>query len=115
MFADDQLRVLWHQNDLVSIFNKYTYNKQYKFNGNTGDNAGSFSEVPGSEFVTGNALPLVYAVYPYNEATSISNDGAISLTFPATQSYSKKISFSQMTMSRTGSSNGQDGMTSPLI
>jgi hypothetical protein len=89
VFADDQLRVLWHQNDLVSIFNKYTYNKQYKFNGNTGDNAGSFSEVPGSEFVTGNALPLVYAVYPYNEATSISNDGAISLTFPATQSYSK--------------------------
>ena len=89
VFADDQLRVLWHQNDLVSIFNKYTYNKLYKFNGNTGDNAGSFSEVPSGDFVTGNALPLVYAIYPYNEGTSISNDGVISLTFPATQNYSK--------------------------
>ena len=89
VFADDQLRVLWHQNDLVSIFNKYTYNKQYKFNGNTGDNAGSFSEVPSSDFVTGNTLPLVYAIYPYNEGTSISNDGVISLNFPAAQSYSK--------------------------
>ena len=89
VFADDQLRVLWHQNDLISIFNKYTYNKQYKFNGNTGDNAGSFSEVPSSDFVTGNTLPLVYAIYPYNEGTSISNDGVINLTFPATQTYSK--------------------------
>ncbi len=89
VFADDQLRVLWHQNDLVSIFNKYTYNKPYKFNGNTGDNAGSFSEVSSGDFVTGNALPLVYAIYPYNEGTSISNDGVISLTFPAVQTYSK--------------------------
>lgn len=89
VFADDQLRVLWHENDLVSIFNKYTYNKPYKFNGNTGDNAGSFSEVPSGDFVTGNALPLVYAIYPYDSETSISNDGVISLTFPATQTYSK--------------------------
>ena len=89
VFADDQLRVLWHEKDLVSIFNKYTYNKAYKFNGNTGDNAGSFSEVPSGDFVTGNALPLVYAIYPYDAETNISNDGIISLKFPATQTYSK--------------------------
>ena len=88
VFADDNLRVLWHENDLISIFNKYTFNKQYKFNGQTGDNAGSFSEVPNGDFVTGNALPLIYAVYPYNEGTSITNDGAISLTLPAVQHYS---------------------------
>ena len=89
VFADDQLRVLWHENDLVSIFNKYTFNKPYKFNGSTGDNAGSFSEVPSGDFVTGNALPLVYAIYPYDAETSISNDGIISLKFPATQTYTK--------------------------
>lgn len=89
VFADDQLRVLWHENDLVSIFNKYTFNKPYRFNGNTGDNAGSFSEVPSGDFVTGNALPLVYAIYPYDAETNISNDGVISLKFPATQTYTK--------------------------
>ena len=89
VYADDQLRVLWHQDDRVSIFNKYTYNKQYKFNGKTGDNAGSFSEVPNSDFVTGNELPYVYAIYPYNASTSINNDGVVSLTFPVTQSYSE--------------------------
>ena len=85
-YVDDQLRVLWDANDHVSIFNKYTYNLEYKFDGKTGDNAGTFTQVPHEFFVAGNELPLVYAVYPYKEGTTITNDGAISYELPAVQS-----------------------------
>ena len=85
-YVDDQLRVLWDANDHVSIFNKYTYNLEYKFDGKTGDNAGTFTQVPHEFFVAGNELPLIYAVYPYKEGTSITNDGAIKFELPAVQS-----------------------------
>ena len=48
--------VLWHADDRVSIFNKYTYNQQYRFTGNTGANSGSFTKVPNDDFITGNIL-----------------------------------------------------------
>ena len=46
VYADESLRLLWHADDRVSIFNKYTYNQQYRFDGETGDNSGSFTKVP---------------------------------------------------------------------
>ena len=36
VFADDQLRVLWNADDRVSIFNKTTFNRQYRFMGEDG-------------------------------------------------------------------------------
>lgn len=33
--ADGQYHVLWHADDRVSIFNKYTYNQEYAFTGET--------------------------------------------------------------------------------
>lgn len=94
VYVDDKLRVLWNSNDRVSIFNKYTYNQEYRFSGEDGDNAGSFYKVPNDEFVTGNPLDLVYAVYPYQESTKISNDGQITVILPSTQSY-RENSFGQ--------------------
>ena len=94
VFADEKLRVLWNADDRVSIFNKYTYNQEYRFTGEDGDNSGSFKKVPNDDFVTGNALELVYSVYPYKESTKISNDGIISVTLPAEQSY-RENSFGQ--------------------
>ena len=87
VFADNQLRVLWNADDRVSIFNKSTYNRQYQFTGKDGDNSGSFTKVPNDEFVTSNSLTYVYAVYPYDEETRITNDGEITLSLPAVQSY----------------------------
>lgn len=87
VYVDDYLRVLWHSNDHVSIFNKYTFNQDYRFTGQDGDNSGTFQKMPNDDFVTGNALDLVYAVYPYNESTKIDNDGCISIVLPAEQSY----------------------------
>lgn len=89
VYVDDDLMVLWHADDRVSIFNKYTYNQEYRFTGKTGANSGSFKKVPNDDFITGNALDLVYAVYPFQESTEISNQGVLSIDLPATQSYSE--------------------------
>jgi len=89
VYADESLMVLWHADDRVSIFNKYTYNNQYAFQGETGANAGVFKKVPSDDFVTGNALPAIYAIYPYAEGTTISNSCEISLTLPSEQPYAE--------------------------
>ena len=89
-FVDDQLRVLWDENDHVSIFDKYTFNREYRFTGTTGDNAGTFDKIETGDFVTGNELDLVYSVYPYREDTRIDNDGVLSVTLPARQAYREK-------------------------
>ena len=94
VYVDDKLRVLWNSNDRVSIFNKYTYNQEYRFSGEDGDNAGSFYKVQNDEFVTGNPLGFVFSVYPYQESTKIDNDGQITVILPATQSY-RENSFGQ--------------------
>ena len=36
----------WHEDDRLTAFFGNTLNRQYKFNGATGDNSGSFSYVP---------------------------------------------------------------------
>ena len=87
VFADSQLRVLWNADDRVSIFNKKTYNQQYRFDGQDGDNSGAFKVVPNDDSVTSNSLDYVYSVYPYNENTNISNDGEITVCLPTEQSY----------------------------
>ena len=86
-YADGQFRVLWHSDDRITIFNRYTYNQEYAFQGETGDNAGAFYKVGDSEFVTGNDLPDIYAVYPYQKGTKISNDGVITVMLPGEQGW----------------------------
>ena len=87
VFADDSLRVLWNADDRVSIFNKTTFNREYRFEGQDGANSGTFERVPSDKFVVSNPLNYVYSVYPYNENTSISNDGEITVYLPAEQTY----------------------------
>ncbi len=87
VYVDDELRVLWNADDRVSIFNRITYNRQYRFDGVDGDNSGTFKKVPTDDFVMSNPLDYVYSVYPYNENTKISNDGVLTVYLPAEQSY----------------------------
>ena len=86
VFADS-LRVLWNADDRVSIFNRSTFNREYRFEGQDGANSGTFERVPSDKFVTSNPLNYVYSIYPYNENTSISNDGEITVYLPAEQTY----------------------------
>ena len=89
VYANENLLLRWTANDRVSIFNKITYNREYKFLGETGDNAGGFNRVDNTESVTGNPIPHVVSVYPYQAATSITEEEVVSLTLPAEQHYAE--------------------------
>lgn len=89
VYANEDLLLRWTADDRVSIFNKNTYNQQYKFTGDTGDNAGGFDKVAGSEFTTGNAISHIVSVYPYQESTKITESETITVTLPAEQHYAE--------------------------
>ena len=79
----------WHEDDRLTAFYGNTLNRQYKFKGKTGDNSGSFAHVPSGDLETGNAFDRIYALYPYNENSTITDEGEISLTLPAVQGYAE--------------------------
>ena len=79
----------WHEADLITAFFGNTLNRQYKFKGKTGDNSGTFKLVPDGELGTGNTLEAIYALYPYNEDATISDEGVMNITLPATQTYAE--------------------------
>ena len=79
----------WNEDDRLTIFFGNTLNRQYKFNGATGDNSGTFSLVPDGMLGTGNAFDHIYALYPYNADARITDEGIISLTLPAVQNYAE--------------------------
>ena len=87
VYANEELLLRWTADDRVSIFGKNTYNQQYRFLGETGDNAGGFSKVDVAEYVTGNPIVHVVSVYPYQDGTKITEEEAITLTLPAIQHY----------------------------
>lgn len=89
VYANEDLLLRWTADDRVSIFNKITYNQQYKFTGETGDNAGGFKKVDSDEFVTGNTIPHVVSIYPYQETTKITESEVLTVTLPAEQSYAE--------------------------
>ena len=89
VYANGDLYLRWTADDRVSIFNKLTYNQQYKFTGNTGANAGGFKKVDTDEFVTGNPISHVVSVYPYEESTEISENEVLTLTLPDEQHYAE--------------------------
>lgn len=89
VYANEDLLLRWTADDRVSIFNKLTYNQQFKFTGETGDNAGGFRKVDTDEFVTGNTISHVVSVYPYQEGTKISESEALTLALPSVQHYAE--------------------------
>lgn len=88
-YVENSKYLRWHEDDRLTTFYGNTLNRQYKFNGKSGDNSGTFSLVPNGELGTGNAFDCIYALYPYSETAKISDEGAISLTLPAVQSYAE--------------------------
>ena len=89
VYANEDLYLRWTADDRVSIFGKNTYNQQYRFLGETGDNAGGFNKVDVAEYVTGNPIAHVVSVYPYQSGTKITENEVITLTLPAEQHYAE--------------------------
>ena len=87
-YVEEGNKLRWTKGDEISYFPAITYNMQYRFKGETGDNSGAFAKVT-TDLVTGNKLDNCYAVYPYIESTTMADDGAISFELPATQHYAE--------------------------
>ena len=87
VYLDENIKILWDAGDLISIFNESTLNQQFMFDGETGENAGTFHWVDNGYFGAGNDLDHIYAVYPYRESTTISNADVLTLTLPSEQTY----------------------------
>ena len=85
VYADEKLKVLWNEDDRISIFNQSTYNREYSFDGETGANSGEITPVGAAG--SGDPLELIYAVYPYQKNTSINNNDIVSFTLPDIQTY----------------------------
>ncbi len=87
--VEDNKYLRWNAGDEITVFNGNSYNSHWQFAGEDGANSGKFTEFEDSGFVTGNTLELTanYAIYPYNENITITEDGVVSLTLPATQVY----------------------------
>ena len=87
-YIQDGTFLRWNEGDQISIFVANTLNRQYKFDGETGDNGGTFSVVD-APFGTGNDLACHYAVYPYASGVKITEKGVVTTTLPAEQSYAE--------------------------
>ncbi|MBR5139010.1 MAG: leucine-rich repeat protein [Alistipes sp.] len=86
-FIDENVNMLWSADDEISVFYHNTFNRRYRFNGDTGDNRGTFTHAASTDINKGSALATNYAVYPYSKDTSITEDGTISIILPAVQEY----------------------------
>ena len=89
VYANEDLLLRWTTNDRVSIFNKITYNQEYRFIGQTGDYEGGFNKVDNPEFMTGSEIPHVISVYPFQRQTRVSENEVITVSLPAEQSYAQ--------------------------
>ena len=88
VYVEDGKYLRWNENDCISLFRGNTMNLQYRFMGETGDNAGTFSMVDLS-YSMDNVLDHHYALYPYDKNACISESGVITLTLPAEQNYAE--------------------------
>ncbi len=88
-YVEESKYLRWHEADLITAFYGNALNRQYKFKGKTGANSGTFSLVPSGELGTGNELGAIYAVYPYEESATITDEGTMTINLPAVQTYAE--------------------------
>lgn len=85
-YVEESRYLFWHEYDLISAFVGVNLNSKYEFDGNTGDNSGSFSHIETSGKF-GVELERIYAVYPYNESNTVLEEGKLSVILPKRQAY----------------------------
>ena len=88
-YVEDNSYLRWHEGDLISAFVGNTRNSKYMFEGNTGDNSGTFGSTD-SSLGSSDKLDRNYALYPYDKSVNISVNGVISCSLPAVQEYAEE-------------------------
>lgn len=88
-YLDKNMKILWHAQDELSIFSS-TLNEKFQFDGQTGDNSGTFTKIGTGDFGSGNQINRNYAIYPFNKSCRIENDESfLTLVIPSTQYYAE--------------------------
>ena len=85
-YVEEGTLLRWTSGDQISLFDGNTLNRQYQFDGKTGDNSGTFS-IFSKPYGTGNDLTKNYAVYPYDKDVRITEGGIITTILPSKQNY----------------------------
>ena len=90
VYVDETYHLFWNKNDLVSIFYEKTMNRQFKFDGESGDTAGGFNrsdEDPtfGSEQYI--ETDYNYAIFPWHKKNACDTQGNLKVIIPAKQEY----------------------------
>ena len=86
-YLEEAKYMRWHAEDEISSFLGNTLNQRYGFDGKTGANSGTFSQVS-YQLGTGNPISYIQAVYPYASTTTIDDrTGAIGYIFPKVQQH----------------------------
>ncbi|MBR5850545.1 MAG: leucine-rich repeat domain-containing protein [Alistipes sp.] len=85
----------WHADDEISAFLGNTLNQRYGFDGKTGANSGTFSQVS-YQLGTGNPIEEIRAFYPYAASTSFDDiSGKVNYIFPKLQKYGEGDTYGQ--------------------
>lgn len=85
----DNINVLWHNGDAISLFTNTAHNVKYIYKGESGASDAAFEKVNNTG-TTGKATAFSHAVYPYNESytsTAHADGRRLTVTYPATQTY----------------------------
>ena len=106
-YVDDDMDLRWTKDDRLSIFVGNTFNHEYKYDGETGANNGSFSAISNPEFFAAEPVDANYAVYPYNASNEMSTDGSISVILPSVQKYAQN-SFGPRANTMVAATEGKD-------
>ena len=86
---NDELKTVWTNDDLVSVFYRSTVNEQWQFQGETGDRSGDIMPVDSSINPPATTNHIV-VVYPYNEGYFYNSETRnVQASLPAEQTYLK--------------------------
>lgn len=81
------LKVLWSEGDLLSVFPKRLVNSKFILKEGAGETQGVFRKVSG--VLTGTSYSGYVAVYPYADDVDLDRNGVISLVLPPVQTYAE--------------------------
>ncbi len=89
-YLDENMHQYWNKADAISVFTSLN-NQKYCFDGETGDNKGTFSAVSPEQNATGEVVYLKhnYALYPYSDMAAIATNGTIMFELPSQQQYAE--------------------------
>lgn len=73
-FADEDGKVLWNNGDVVSIFEKVSYQAKYQYTGGNGTSGGELVKVEESGTTTGVPVNYYYASFPYESSNGLDNN-----------------------------------------